>query len=154
MTGTQKKIRSFGILALTLILCLALAPAASAHRVHVMGQVDSIQVKAWYGGGDPMVDADVEIYTIRNEEEELYLTGSTDEEGLFYFTPKLGVSEYKVVASAKGGHRGEEIINLESGVAPEEDELPLFIRVFAGFGYLTGLAGIGMISSARKKQKA
>jgi len=145
--------RSFGILTLLLIICLALTPAASAHRVHVMGQVDNIKVKAWYGGGDPMADAEVEIYTIRDGEEELYLTGSTDEEGLFFFTPQLGVSEYKVVASAGGGHRGEEIINLESGVAPEEDELPLFIRVFAGFGYLTGLAGVGMIISSRKKRK-
>jgi nickel transport protein len=154
MTGTQKKMRCFGILAFTLILCLALTPAASAHRVHVMGQVDSIQVKAWYGGGAPMTDAEVEIYTIRNGEEELYLTGSTDEEGLFYFTPKLGVSEYKVVASAEGGHRGEEIINLESGAGQEEPEIPLAMRIIAGFGYLTGLAGLGMIMSARKKQKA
>lgn len=154
MRGNRNKMKFFGILTLVLILCLALAPAASAHRVHVMCQVDSIQVRAWYGGGDPMTDAKVEIYTIRNGEEKPYLTGSTDEEGFFYFAPKLGVSEYKVVASAEGGHRGEEIINLESGVGQEEPEIPLAMRIIAGFGYLTGLAGIGMVMSARKKQKA
>ena len=159
----MKTIRSLLVLALILILCMALiCPPASAHRVIVQGQVSEIQIKAYYGGGsaDPMVDADVEIYAIKDGQEELYLTGKTDADGMFYFAPKIGVSEYRAVVEATG-HKGEETVNLAEGAGITEAEqaeaeteagLPI-TGIITGFGYLAGLAGIAMILVARKMKK-
>jgi nickel transport protein len=158
----MKTIRILLVLALLLILCMALVPLASAHRVIVQGQVSEIQIKAYYGGGsaDPMTDADVEIHAIKGGGEELYLTGKTDDAGMYYFPPKLGVSEYRVVVDATG-HRGEETVNLAEGAgiteaeqaeAEKEAGLPI-TGIIAGFGYLAGLAGIAMLITARKMKK-
>jgi len=147
----MKAIRSLSILTLVLILCMTLMPVASAHRVYIQEQITEVQIRTWYGGGTPMVDADVEIFSIKDGEEKLYLEGKTDKDGMFYFAPKLGVSEYRVVVSATG-HRTEKMIDMAGGVQ-EEAELPLSMRILAGFGYLAGLAGIGMILSARKLKK-
>ncbi|MEA1869973.1 MAG: hypothetical protein U9N09_07520 [Euryarchaeota archaeon] len=158
----MKTIRILLVLALLLILCTALVPLASAHRVIVQGQVSEIQVKAYYGGGsaDPMVDADVEIYAIKDGQEELYLTDKTNDSGMYYFAPELGVSEYRVVVEATG-HRGEETVNLSEGAgiteaeqaeAEKEAGLPI-TGIITGFGYLAGLAGIAMIITARKMKK-
>ncbi|MBA1343021.1 MAG: hypothetical protein C5S52_05425 [ANME-2 cluster archaeon] len=158
----MKTIRSVVVLALLLILCMALMPPASAHRVIVQGQVSEIQIKAYYGGGaaTPMADGDVEIYAIKDGQEELYLTGKTDDAGMFYFAPKIGVSEYRVAVEATG-HKGEETVNLAEGAgiteaeqaeAEKEAGLPV-TGIITGFGYLAGLAGIAMIITARKMKK-
>lgn len=159
----MKIIRSMVVLTLLLILCMALiCPPASAHRVIVQGQVSEIQIKAYYGGGgaDPMVDADVVIYAIRDGQEELYETGKTNDAGMYYFAPKIGVSEYRVVVEATG-HMGEETVNLSKGAglteaeqaeAEKEGTLPI-TGIITGFGYLAGLAGISMLIIARKMKK-
>ena len=150
-------IRTLSVFALVLILCMTLlCLPASAHRVVVVGQVHEMQVMAYYGGGAPMIDADVEIYTIKDGQEDLYLTGKTDLEGMFYFEPKIGVSDYRAVVEATG-HQGYEFVNLTGGAGvPEAEkegtELPL-MQMFAGFGYLAGLIGISMILAARKMKK-
>jgi nickel transport protein len=156
----MKTVRNLLVLALLMILCMA--STASAHRVIVQGQVSEIQIKAYYGGGgaDPMVDADVGIYAIKGDGEELYKTGKTDDAGMYYFQPLIGVSEYRVVVEATG-HRGEETVNLAEGAgiteaeqaeAEKEAGLPV-TGIITGFGYLAGLAGIAMILAARKMKK-
>ncbi len=148
----MKTIRIMGILALVLILCTALCLPASAHRVYVKEQVNEMQIRAWYGGGAPMAYADVTIYANSTSGEELYLEGATDEKGMYYFTPKLGVSGYRVVVEATG-HKAEKEFDLAGGGSQEPAEIPLYMRIVAGFGYLIGLAGIGMLFAARKLKK-
>jgi len=148
----MKTIRIMGILALVLILCTALCLPASAHRVYVKEQVNEMQIRAWYGGGAPMAYADVTIYANSTSGEELYLEGATDEKGIYYFTPKLGVPGYRVVVEATG-HKAEKEFDLAGGGSQEPPEIPLSMRIVAGFGYLIGLAGIGMLFAARKLKK-
>jgi nickel transport protein len=128
----------------------------SAHRVYLQEQVNEIEIRAWYGGGDPMAEADIIVYATKDGEEETYLNGTTDENGYYYFTPKLGVSEYRVTVSQMG-HQKELVFNLEeeAGDSTEEStsaeaELPLAARIIAGFGYIAGIAGVAMILKARK----
>lgn len=152
----------------TRTLCLALfalimfstaVSPVSAHRVYLQEQVNEIEMRAWYGGGDPMANAEIIVYSIKDGEEELYLEGTTDEEGFYYFSPKLGVSEYKVIVSQMG-HQKELLFDLKSGSGdpPEgsssnEAELPLTASVVAGLGYIAGIAGFAMILKVRKMQK-
>jgi len=143
--------RFLSVLVLVLVMCMAVLPLASAHRVHVQGQVGQIDIRAWYGGGDPMAGADVSIYTIRDGEDEPYLEGTTDEDGMFAFTPQTGVAQYRVVVEATG-HRGETVVDL-TGSTGQEAELPLYMRVIAGFGYLLGMAGAGMLYAGWKLKK-
>ena len=147
----MRKIKYISLLALLLIIFMVFAPAASAHRVHIQEQITQVQIKAWYGGGDPMAFADIEIYSNKSGEENLYMTGKTDKDGLYNFTPQLGASGYRVVVSATG-HKGESEFNMAEG-QQEEAELPLYMQLLTGFGLLTGLAGISMYISARKIQK-
>ena len=137
------------LLALVLVLCMVLVPAVSAHRVHVSELITEVEIKAWYGGGDPMANADVEIYSIRDGQEKLYFEGKTDENGLFYFTPELGTTGYRVVVELTG-HKGELEFDLTAGSQPENAELPLYLSVLVGFGFLAGIGGITAYLSARK----
>ena len=144
---------------LTLILIFCMASTASAHRVIIKPQINEIQIRAYYGGGsaNPMAYADVEIYTTEDGQEEMEpsITGETDEEGMFFFPHKKYVSEYRIVVEATG-HRGEEMFNITEGAESEEEESEeglLPTQMITGFGYLTGLAGIAMLLTARKMKK-
>jgi nickel transport protein len=139
-----------------LIMASTLIFPASAHRVYLQEQVNEIQIRAWYGGGDPMGNAEIMVYAIKDGEEELYLEGTTDEKGYYYFSPKLGVSEYRVTVSQMG-HQKELLLDLErEGDAlegnSEDAELPITASIIAGFGYIAGIAGIAMILKTRKTQ--
>ncbi len=138
------------LLSIVLTICM---PAASAHRVYVQETITEVEVRAWFGGGDPMADADVMVYAIKDGEEELYIEDKTDSEGLFYFKPKLGVSEYRIVVS-ESGHKDEKTFSLTGdAVGNNSDaELPLAAKIGAGFGYIIGIAGIAMYLSARKSK--
>jgi len=149
--------RVLSLILLIAIIGMMFIPAASAHRVYLMEQVKEVEIKAWYGGGDPMAGADIVIYTNRSGERELYLEGTTDDNGLYYFSPQLGVTQYEAVVS-QTGHQAEKTFYLTGSAAtddgaPMDVELPLPTRIFAGFGYLAGLAGIGMIITARKMKQ-
>lgn len=141
------------ILILTSIILMILSPAVSAHRVYLQEQIKEVEIKSWFGGGDPMVNADIYIYTIKNDVEELYLEDQTDSEGMYYFTPKLGVSEYRVVVS-ESGHKNEKTFDLTGGQldASENGEIPLSTGIFSGLGYIFGIAGFAMYFSSRKSK--
>ncbi|MEA2046261.1 MAG: hypothetical protein U9N48_07070, partial [Euryarchaeota archaeon] len=112
--------RLSGALVLLLLLCTALVPAVSAHRAFV-GEVmeDNVRLKAWYEGGDPMNEASVKVYAIEDGKEELYLEGLTDEDGVYSFEPKDGVTEYRVIVEQMG-HRAKTKIDLEGSSSQEE----------------------------------
>lgn len=144
----------FAIFAMLLVLsCLSIS-AVSAHRVYVKGEIVEMGVKAWFCGGEPMRDADVEVYAIKEGKEELYKEGRTDEHGKFGFAPKIGVEEYKVVVESPCGHKAETEVNLTQAALPREGtEMPLYTRTIAGFGYLIGLAGAAMAYMGWKMKK-
>ncbi|MBP2030590.1 nickel transport protein [Methanohalophilus levihalophilus] len=144
------------IIVFAAIIFSTIALPVSAHRVYLMEQVNEVEIKAWYGGGDPIINGEITVYAIKNGDEEVYLEGVTDEEGLYHFTPKLGVSEYRVIVSQMG-HQDELNFNLKgetgdvaSETSPENTELPLAANIVAGIGYIAGIAGIAMILKARK----
>jgi nickel transport protein len=151
--------RIINLLMLILILAMLATPAASAHRVYLMHQVNEVEVKAWYGGGDPIANAEITIHAIKDGEEEIYIEDVTDEDGMYYFSPKLGVDKYRIIVSQMG-HQDEIEIDLKGEEeSPEENnstddmELPLTANIVAGIGYILGFAGIGLYARARKMQK-
>lgn len=137
----------FFTIAILLILCMSLTPTASAHRCFVeQFGGDEIIVKAFYEGDAPMGLAEYQI--LNADTEELLYEGETDEDGFLSFTPVEGVTQYHVVVD-QFGHKGDAIVSATGG-NNEPAELPLFMRIFTGFGYLMGLAGIAMVYTAKK----
>lgn len=135
-----------------LLMLLLISPVAS-HRVHTSWEIGEIKVNAWYGGGEPMKDADVKVYVNQSGEQTVYKEGKTDEKGNFAFSPKAGVNNYTVEIGSTG-HQEELEINMASASSSEEDqELPLYMRIVAGFGYLLGLAGVALAYTGWKKSK-
>lgn len=145
----RNKIVLFSVILLMLILT---SPVAS-HRVHTNWEIGEVEIKAWYGGGEPMADADVKVFINQSGEQVVYEEGKTDENGVFAFSPKVGINNYTAEVGSTG-HKGELKINLaESPSSGEEQELPLYMRIAAGFGYLLGLAGVALAYTSWKKSK-
>jgi len=138
----------------SIILVLCLSTSVEAHRLHIIYKISEIEIQAYYAGGTPCRDANVKVY---DSNGNLYIEGVTDDEGKFRFPPKTGVKEYKVVVEAvhMPGHKAETMINLtqETTTINTEIEMPLYSKVIAGFGYLSGLAGIAMIYAGWKMKK-
>ena len=162
------------------ILILAFASGiADAHRMHIHTTITGEEVtvkdftihgKAYFGGGDAVKDGEVKVYSLIGGKDELYLQLTTDENGEFNFTQKEGVYEYKVVVEATHmpGHRAEKIVNL-TGMASQEPgnvyevvnsisedsgecEIPLYMQIISGLGYLMGLLGISLYYLSRKRK--
>ncbi|MEA2074548.1 MAG: carboxypeptidase-like regulatory domain-containing protein [Euryarchaeota archaeon] len=138
----------FAIFVMLIVLsCLSIS-TVSAHRLHIVHKLSEIEIEAYFGGGTPCRDANVNVY---DKEGNLYIEGVTDDEGKFRFSPKIGMDEYKVVVEAvhMPGHKAETVINLSqeaagAGAGGMGAEMPLYTRAIAGFGYLIGLAGAAM----------
>ncbi|WNY27202.1 hypothetical protein [Methanolapillus ohkumae] len=142
---------------LFILICLMIAllsvPAA-AHGTYMSYETGNIKVKAWYQGGEPMANCDYEVYSIiasnGNENETLYLTGKTDESGTLTFEPKDSVSIYRVKV-VSGEHAAQRRIDLADGAANAAGDHGIsWLNVFAGLGYIVGIAGILMYALSRK----
>ncbi|MDD2439619.1 MAG: hypothetical protein PHD41_05335 [Methanosarcinaceae archaeon] len=156
--------RNLRILALLLILSTAFIPLASAHKALVgyfagVQAGEEMQIKAWYEGGGPMANAEVTVSLITGVDEngkdilKPFYEGQTDEAGFCTIATDRKETQYKIVVE-QDGHRARGKVDLEAqGTITQESELPLPTRVVAGFGYLIGLAGLGMLLSARKTKK-
>ena len=145
---------------IALIFCFAWAmwPSHSnAHRMLVDHVVENgtVSVDVFFPDGKPARNVKVEVY---RADETLYLSGETDEAGRFNFNPG-DENFYKVVAIGKLGHKAEQEVSLSTaekpeGIIPTEDEVrkrdPIpFREIFAGFGYILGVAGILIYLKAR-----
>ncbi len=87
-----------------LLLALAIRPAA-AHNVTVFAWVDddTVRVESKFSGGRKPTNAPVAVYDAAGN---LLLTGATDTEGRFSFTPPR-VTDLRVVLTAGMGHKAE-----------------------------------------------
>lgn len=147
----------------TLCLACAMWPSYSyAHRMLMdcMTEDGTVLVDVFFPDGKPAKSVKVEVY---GSDGTLCLSGETDARGQFSFD--AGDETYfKVVATGKLGHRVEQEVSLNEAmsgpseksekVGQTEDEVrqrkPIPLReIFAGLGYIFGVAGILMYLKAR-----
>ena len=143
--------RVFVMLALLVVLSCVSISEVSAHRLLIDHEIGEIGIKAYFEGGSPCRDANVKVY---DNESNLYIEGVTDDKGTFGFPPKAGMEEYLVTVDAvhMPGHKAKTVINLgqvAAGAGADAGsaggtEMPLYMRIIAGLGYLLGLAGAAM----------
>jgi len=154
-----------GHLLITLVFCFACAilPFRSyAHRIMVDYMVEGkvVSVDVFFPDGKPAKNVKIEVY---RADETLYLSGETNAEGQFSLD-LADETHLKVVAIGKLGHRAEQEISLSDatpqvseeseGASPTQGKVrqrkPIPLReIFAGFGYILGVAGILMYLKAR-----
>ncbi|MEA3254423.1 MAG: hypothetical protein U9Q22_01145 [Candidatus Altiarchaeota archaeon] len=148
--------RKKSLLILVAVFVVLSSNMASAHRMHVSTSVGAITVKSWFKGASAVKDGEVKVYSIKEGIEELYITGTTDEEGEFSFPPKIGVKAYRIEVEATHmpGHRAETILNMSAIGSNDGDAgIPVYAGVIAGLGYLFGLTGLSLMYVHWKKQK-
>lgn len=150
-----------------IILCFvcAMLPSYShAHRMLIDCMVEdgTVLVDVFFPNGRPAKNVKVEVF---KHDETLYVSGETDEEGRFSFDAG-DEAQLKVTATGELGHKVEQELSLKKAktledseeAAPAQGEVKRreafpFREVFAGFGYIFGVAGILMYIKARSDLK-
>ncbi|MGF1480675.1 MAG: carboxypeptidase regulatory-like domain-containing protein [Cyanophyceae cyanobacterium] len=93
---------------------------AQAHGTNIeYRHVQAVQVDAAYAGGQPMANAQVTVYAPDNPADP-WMTGTTDEEGLFSFTPDYSQPGNWEVKVRQAGH-GDLITVPVSSTGQEEE---------------------------------
>ena len=138
-----------GFLVLIMLINVACIGTVDAHRIYVDVNSQIIEIEAYYGDGKPAQNADITVYKANGE---VYLVNKTDEDGKFRFEVKDVDTEYLTIVVEQLGHKSE--VKVGTGVEGDSgEEMPLYLRVIAGFGYLLGLAGIACLYIAWKRNK-
>jgi len=110
----------------TVLVAMAFLPlvmpvqAAMAHGVDLsIAPRDGIEVVATFEGGEAMAEAQVAVF-VPDEPAEPWLTGTTDEEGRFFFVPDATMAGTWEVQVRQAGHGGIVRIEVsEAGTAEE-----------------------------------
>ncbi|MGP1387179.1 MAG: carboxypeptidase regulatory-like domain-containing protein [Thainema sp.] len=93
-----------------LLLTFGWQAASQAHGVVIdYTPVSAVQLTATYDNGDPMAEAQVNVYAPENP-AEAWLTGQTDERGQFIFTPDAAQAGNWEVQVRQAGHG--DIVNI------------------------------------------
>jgi len=132
---------------LSVISVIGQSSTVDAHNILINYQAGRIDMVVYFSGGTPAQNAHVTVY---KPDGTIYLEGETNEKGEFSFEPKVIQGEWKIVAE-HSGHRAEIIIGEESQGGT--GEMPLYITVTAGLGYLIGLAGAAAAYMGWKAQR-
>ncbi len=132
---------------LSVISVIGQSSTADAHNILINYQAGRIDMVVYFSGGTPAQNAHVTVY---KPDGTIYLEGETNEKGEFSFEPTVMQGEWKIVAE-HSGHRAEIIIGEESQGGT--GEMPLYITVTAGLGYLIGLAGAAAAYMGWKAQR-
>lgn len=146
----KNKKKFLKIMCLTLLLLTTASASVSAHRIYLDVVQQTVTVEAYFGDGKVAKNAEITVYT---SDGEIYLTGTTDEEGRFSFDITEDVdSENMTVEVEQVGHK--DSVTIGGSAACRADEVFLPFQVIAGLGYLLGLAGIASLYSSWKTKNA
>lgn len=136
-------------LLLNLLFLLFSPTPAMAHKMFMTCKIKKIEVQVEFEGGSVVQEARV---TVLDPNGEVYFEGMTDENGKFSFEPDEMEGKWEITA-VHSGHKKTlwwEGLGVQSGGGME---IPLYARIFAGFGYLTGIAGVALVITERKARK-
>lgn len=108
------------LVTLTVTMALGISVLLAGHALsHAavldVGTVQAIAVDAYYDSGEPMVEAQVSVFSPDNPQQP-WLRGRTDERGQFVFVP--GESEGRwTVQTRQAGHGSMAYIDVSAGYA-------------------------------------
>lgn len=138
----MKKVAIYAVLAVLLF-----AGSAAGHRMLMGYSIEEVALSVFYDDGTPAGGVAVQAY----DGSDLVAEGSTDSGGIFTFRPEGRKVEDLLFVTSSVGHRAEMRIGA-AGAPLVESEIPVVMKVAAGFGYLLGIAGISMIYASKKRR--
>lgn len=138
----MKKVAIYAVLAVLLF-----AGSAAGHRMLMGYSIEEVALSVFYDDGTPAGGVAVQAY----DGSDLVAEGSTDSGGIFTFRPEGRKVEDLLFVTSSVGHRAEMRIGA-AGAPLVEPEIPVAMKVAAGFGYLLGIAGISMIYASKKRR--
>lgn len=128
-----------------LLLLLTACGVSEGHRMMMGYQVNELELSVLYDDGTPAQGVKINVLS----DEESIASGITDSRGACIIRPDKGIGEITFV-SESAGHRAELSLDLEQ--KGREETVSPILRAFAGLGYLSGLAGLAMIYTSRKRR--
>jgi nickel transport protein len=126
--------------------------SAGAHSINVDVINQTIEIEAYFGDGKPVKNGEVTVYKSNGE---VYLTGLTDEDGIFKFdVSDIDTNKLKIEVE-QTGHKAEIEVSLGGSIKSSvDDELPLYQRTLAGLGYLLGIGGLASLYLAWRTKRS
>lgn len=145
------------ILGLLFIAVLFTGQEAMAHKINIFAKSKNgrIHAEAFFSGGRPAKYADIRVVAANAPEENLLLTGSTDERGMFSFQPTEKMHKEKadldIIVQTVDGHKNSwhlpfsdygENQGVSTSSSPEKrpEKGPPITRIILGLGILFGFA--------------
>lgn len=136
-------------LSITVFFIVALTAPVAAHNMNLTYKTKEIEVFVEFEGGSVAREARVKVF---DPTGNLYVEGTTDENGTFSFEPGEEGGKWKITTE-HSGHKETVLMEGPEVQSGGSIELPLYTRVAAGFGYLIGIAGIALIIISRKTRR-
>lgn len=116
---------SLFLLSKTVLLMLGMGSSVWAHGVEMTYQSKSvIEVQARYSSGNPMVNAQVSVYS-PTDPTTAWQTGITDAQGLFSFTPGPDQPGLWEVTIRQAGHGSVMSIPIQNLIPAEDPSDPV-----------------------------
>ncbi|MEM7771393.1 MAG: carboxypeptidase-like regulatory domain-containing protein [Cyanobacteria bacterium P01_E01_bin.6] len=143
---------------------IAIPERAIAHGATIeYRSIPALEVQASYDTGEPLANAQVTVYSPENPADP-WLTGTTDDQGRFIFTPDSAIAGNWDVQVRQAGHGDIVSIPLEgtasnqstlvvAGSGSSQSTSLLQKAVMAG-SVIWGLVGTALFFSARSKKHA
>lgn len=140
------------------IIVILMTSAASGHGAYMDTEKNiKIQVKGYFDDGSPMDNAELQIYAVNGDSEELYIEDSLDSDGIYTFKPEEKSDKYRIKVDDGWGHSVEDTIDITARQSPGSTDnnasSATIDDAISGLGYLMGLAGIALYISGRKMKK-
>jgi nickel transport protein len=97
--------------ALATLITIVLAGTAFGHKVNLFAYVEDgvVYLESYFPDGKKVQNAEVIVY---DSSQTKLLTGKTDNEGMFSFTPPK-IDDLTIVVNASMGHRSKFVVNKE-----------------------------------------
>ncbi len=137
---------------LIFIVFISLPFSLMSHGVDLLVVSGGVGVEALYDSGEPISDADVEIYS-PGDSENIFQAGSTDRNGRFLFFPDSD-GEWKIIVNDGMGHGGSQtLVVKDSGKSLKKNGDPpgRIIKLLSGLSVIFGITGILFFIFARKE---
>ncbi len=139
-------------LVVSMIVLLSASPTL-AHKMMAYWEVEStVHLEVFFSDGAPAKGVEVKVL---GEDGTLLVEGKTDKEGRFSFhTEEEG--PYTAICQEELGHRTQVKIDIEGRAKKGKESVErgvLLREIFAGLGYIFGVAGVLMWIFSRRKAK-
>jgi len=126
-----------------------------AHGVEYEFIQNNVMIKAWFSGGKPFYPATFDLYSPDNY-EKVYLSGETDNKGIFSFKPdKPG--KWIVMLRDKTGHGTRINLDVNENLSLDKDNpigsINLYQKLIMVVCVIWGFIGTALFFIGRKKKE-